>query len=157
LCTCHAPILPFDAHPVRTGWLQLGKLRCACGPADPRPQHLTHRPEIQILAPLEEIDYRAVVVVIPQREEDIMAIAIALNDDLGGATPQHRASPPALAAVDLIAQTDSKMLQIDLPFENLEFAILASHRNTFSFPIARSSPGSPEPLPVWCANSAGHT
>src|ERR1019366_4761589 len=40
--------------------------------------------------------------VIPHREENIMAIAVALDDDLVGAAPQHRATPPTLAPVYLI-------------------------------------------------------
>ena len=68
-----------------------------------------------------------------------MAIAIALDDDLVGAAPQHRASPPALAPVDLIAKTDGKLAQINLPFEGIEFAIRILIENTFSFPIAHFS------------------
>jgi hypothetical protein len=37
-----------------------------------------------------------------------MAIAIALDDDLVGAAPQHRASAPVLAPVDLIAKGHGK-------------------------------------------------
>ena len=40
-----------------------------------------------MLAPLDEIDHGTVVVVIPQREENVMTIAIALDNDLVGATP----------------------------------------------------------------------
>src|SRR6266496_6587855 len=62
-----------------------------------------------------------------------MAIAIALDDDLVGLAPQHRASAPALVAVDLIAKAHSKFAEIDLPFEGVEFAILIiliPHRKT---------------------------
>ena len=84
-----------------------------------------------MLASLHEIDHRAVVVVIPQREENVMAIAIALDDDLVGGTPQHRASPPTLAPIDLIAETLGKLPQIDVSFESLEFTILVDHRDIF--------------------------
>src|SRR6266496_331088 len=59
-----------------------------------------------------------------------MAIAIALDDDLVGLAPQHRASAPALVAVDLIAKAHGKFAEIDLPFEGVEFAILIPHRKT---------------------------
>src|SRR5207253_10032477 len=59
-----------------------------------------------------------------------MAIAIALDDDLVGIAPQHRASAPALVAVDLIAKAHGKFAEIDLPFEGVEFAILIPHRKT---------------------------
>src|SRR5258708_15722163 len=59
-----------------------------------------------------------------------MAIAIALDDDLIGIAPQHRASAPALVAVDLIAKAHGKFAEIDLPFEGVEFAILIPHRRT---------------------------
>ena len=90
-----------------------------------------------MLAPLQKIDDGAVVAVIPHREENVMAIAIALDDDLVGAAPQHRASPPALAPVDLIAKAHGKLAQINLPFESFEFRILVDHPEHFSFPIAR--------------------
>src|SRR5437764_10914773 len=59
-----------------------------------------------------------------------MAIAIALDDDLVGTAPQHRASSPALVPVDLIAKGHGKFAEIDLPFEGVEFAILIPHRKT---------------------------
>src|SRR5664279_5014231 len=59
-----------------------------------------------------------------------MAIAIALDDDLVGAAPQHRALAPALAPVDLIAKAHGKFAEIDLPFEGVEFAILIPHWKT---------------------------
>src|SRR5271165_5508115 len=67
-------------------------------------------------------------------EKNVMAIATALDDDLVGAAPQHRASSPALAPVDLIAETDSKLAQINLPFEGVEFAILVHHLKHLFFP-----------------------
>src|SRR5260370_12223788 len=134
----HAPILAFHTHPVRVGWLQLGKLRWGGRPADPWAEDLAHRAEAQILSPLQKIDEGAVVAVIPHREENIMAIAVALDDDLVGAAPQHRAAPPALAPVHLIAETDGELAQINLPFEDVEFGILV-HQKHLSFPIARSS------------------
>src|SRR5260370_22589892 len=67
-----------------------------------------------------------------------MPIAMALDDDLVGVAPQHRASPPTLAPVHLIAETDGKLAQINLPFEGIEFAVLI-HNNTYSFPIAHFS------------------
>src|ERR1017187_8655555 len=67
-----------------------------------------------------------------------MAIVVALDYNLVRVAPQHRASPPALAPVHLIAQTDGKLAQIHLPFEGIEFAI-PIHKNTFSFPIAHFS------------------
>ena len=60
----HATVLRFHAHPVRTGRFQLAKLSWHGGPADPWPKNLTHRAEIQILPPLQEIDDRAVVAII---------------------------------------------------------------------------------------------
>jgi len=110
---------------------RLGRLRGACRPADPWPENLTHSPQTQMLASLHEIDHRTVVVVIPQREENVMTIAIALDDDLVGGTPQHRAPPPTLAPVDLIAETLGKLPQIDVPFESIEFTILVDHRDIF--------------------------
>jgi hypothetical protein len=58
---------------------------------------------------LQKIDDRAVVTVIPHREEYIMTIAVALDDDLVAAAPQHRASPPTLAPVQLVAETDGEL------------------------------------------------
>ena len=52
-----------------------------------------------------------------------MAIAIALDDDLVGIAPQHRASTPALAPVDLIAKAHGKLAQINPPFEGIQLAI----------------------------------
>jgi len=146
-------------------WAPTRKLRWGGRPADPGPEDLAHRTEVQILASLQEIDNGAVVPVIPHREENVMAMVVALDDDLVRAAPQHRASPPALAPVHLIAQTDGKLAQIYLPFEGIEFAI-PIHKNTFSFPIAHFSfpaatevmgPLPPYPPPAWCANCAGRT
>src|ERR1035438_8440128 len=113
-----------------------------CGGRADRPnpwaEDLAHRAEGQILAPLQKIDEGAVVAVISDREENIMAIAVALDDDLVGAAPQHRASPPALAPVHPIAETDGELAQINLRFENLEFALLV-HQHTFSFPDRKST------------------
>ena len=117
--------------PVRAGWRQLGKLRCARRPADPWPKNLTHSPQTQMLASLHEIDHGAVVVFIPQREENVMTIAIALHDDLIGGIPQHRAPSPTLAPVDLIAEALGKLPQIDVSFESIEFTILVDHRDIF--------------------------
>ena len=146
-------------------WAPTRKLRWGGRPADPGPEDLAHRTEVQILASLQEIDNGAVVPVIPHREENVMAMVVALDDDLVRAAPQHRASPPALAPVHLIAETDGKLAQVNLPFEGIEFAILV-HKNTFSFPIAHFSfPAHgaigplppPYPPPAWCANCAGRT
>jgi hypothetical protein len=64
VCVCHAPVRACDTHPVRPGRLQFGKVRGDRRPADPWPQHLTHRTEAQSLAPLQKIDDGAVVPVI---------------------------------------------------------------------------------------------
>jgi hypothetical protein len=75
-----------------------------------------------------------------------MAVSMAFDHDLVAAAPQHCAPPPALAPVDLIAQTDGKLAQINLPLEGIELDIRIP-QNTFSFPIAHFSflqiPGSP--------------
>jgi hypothetical protein len=75
------------------------------------------------LPPLQEIDEGAMVIVVSHGEEHIVAIPVALDDDLVGAAPQHRAAPPALAPVHLVAQTDGKLAQINPPFEGIELAI----------------------------------
>src|SRR5450755_2850956 len=62
-----------------------------------------------------------------------MAIAVAFDDDLVVAAPQHRASPPALRPIHLIAETNGELAHINLPFESLEFGILA-HQSTPLFP-----------------------
>src|SRR5207302_823003 len=49
---------------------------------------------------------------------------------LVGAAPQHRAAPPALAPVHLVAQTGRKLAQINPPFEGLELAIRV-HKTPF--------------------------
>src|SRR5664279_807906 len=129
----HATVLAFHTHPVRAGRLQLGKLRWANRSADPWPEHLTHRAQAQILPPLQKIDDRAVVAVIPHREENMMAIAVAFDDDLVVAASQHRASPPTLAPIHLIAETNGELAHINLSFESVEFGILA-HQSTPLFP-----------------------
>src|ERR1022692_3316034 len=134
----HAAVRAFDTHPIRAAWLQRGKLRWGGRSADPGPQDLAHCTEVQVLAPLQEIDNGAVVPVIPHREENVMAIGVALDYNLVRVAPQHRASPPVLAPVQFIAETDGKLAQIHLPFEGIEFAI-PIHKNTFSFPIAHFS------------------
>ena len=80
-----------------------------------------------MLAPLQKVNDGAVVGIVPHREENVMTIAIALDDDLIGAAPQHRAAPPTLAPVDHIAETQCKLAQINLPFEVLELAIPIDH------------------------------
>src|ERR1017187_10479258 len=135
LCVGHAAVRAFDTHPIRAGRLQRGKLRWGGRPADPGPEDLAHCTEVQVLASLQEIDNGAVVPVIPHREEDVMAIVVALDYNLVRVAPQRCASPPALAPVHLIAQTDGKLAQIHLPFEGIEFAI-PIHKNTFSFPFS---------------------
>ena len=49
-----------------------------------------------MLATLQKIDDAAVVPVIPHREENIMAVAVALDHDLVRAVPQKRAPSPAI-------------------------------------------------------------
>ena len=75
--------------------------------------------------------------VISHREENIMAIAVALDHDLVAAAPQHRASPPTLTPVHRIAETDGELAQINLPFEGIESRHPGSPKTHFSFPIAR--------------------
>ena len=84
-----------------------------------------------MLPPLQKIDDRAVVAVIPHREENIVAIALAFDDDFVAAAPQHRTSPPALAPVYLIAQADGELTHINLPFEGIEFVILVRQDTPF--------------------------
>jgi hypothetical protein len=60
-----------------------------------------------------------------------MAIAVALDDDLVAAAPQHRTTPPALLPVHLVAETGSKLAQINLTFEGVEFSIRVPHKHTF--------------------------
>ena len=71
----------------------------------------------------QKIDNGAVVPVIPHREENVMAIVVALDYNLVRVASQHCASPPALAPVHLIAETDGELAQINLPFEGIELAI----------------------------------
>src|SRR6266508_4328576 len=99
-----------------------------------------------MLAPLREIDNSAIVIVVPHREEHIMAIPVALDDDLVGAAPQHRAAPPTLAPVHLVAQTDGKLAQINPPFEGIELSI-RPHKTPFPslLPIFLSLIGSVPP------------
>ena len=93
-----------------------------------------------------------------------MTIKIALDDDLVGAAPQHRASPPTLAPVHFIAETDGKLAQINLPLEGFKLHILARQEH-FSLPIALFFllfhgdhwPSTTAAAAAWCANSAGRT
>ena len=62
-----------------------------------------------MLPPLQEINDRAVIAVISHREENIMAVTVALDDDLVAAAPQHRTSPPTLTPVHRIAETDGDL------------------------------------------------
>jgi hypothetical protein len=64
-----------------------------------------------------------------------MAIATALDDDLVGAAPQHRASPPALAPVDLIAKAHGKLAQIYLPFEGFQLRCQCRDKTPAILPV----------------------
>src|SRR5215467_271167 len=59
-----------------------------------------------------------------------MAIAVALDDNLVGVTPEHGASAPTFPPVDLITETHGKLAQIDLPFKGVELPILVRHKTT---------------------------
>ena len=72
-------------------------------PADPWPQLFPDLTKTQALAMLDEINHRAVVLVVPDREIDVVAIAIELDDHLIAAVPHHRGTTPALALVEGIA------------------------------------------------------
>src|ERR1700687_3027907 len=115
-----------------------------------------------MLGPRQEIDDGAAGGGIPHREENIMAVAVALDHDLVRVAPQHRASPPAIATVPFIAETDGTLAQIDLPFEGIEFAIPIHKKHLFlpycPFFFSRRhgviGPLPSYPPPAWCANCA---
>ncbi len=88
-----------------------------------------------MLTVLKEIDDRAIVRIIPYREENIMAVAVALDHDLVGTAPHDRAPAPAIALVDHIAQAGGELAHINVPLEGLQLPIFIHQGLPISFSL----------------------
>src|ERR1017187_9468861 len=131
----HAPVFSFDLHPVFRGFFQRGKPGQGSGsPADPWPQLLADLAQAQALALLHEIDDRAVIPVVPDREIYVVAVAIELDDHLVPAVPHHSGPAPALALVERVTLIGRVLTQVDFCFEILQLAI--PRHDVFSLPSA---------------------
>src|ERR1035438_9351825 len=120
----HAPVFSFDLHPVFRGFFQRGKPGQGSGsPADPWPQLLADLAQAQALALLHEIDDRAVIPVVPDREIDVVAVTIEFDNHLVTAVPHDRGPAPAFALVEGIALFRRVLAQVDIALEVFQLVV----------------------------------
>src|ERR1035437_45812 len=120
----HAPVFSFDLHPVLGGFFQRGKPGQGSGsPADPWPQLLADLAQAQARALLHESEDRAVIPVVPDREIDVVAVTIELDNHLVAAVPHDSGPAPAFALVEGIALFRRVLAQVDFALEVFQLAI----------------------------------
>ena len=102
---------------MRAGWVR--------GSAHPRPERLTSPAKVKTLPVLDEVDDRAVVGIVPDREiNPVPAAGIPADDDLVATRAAHSdAVPAALAAVEDIALRRRVFGQVDLLLEVVDFLL----------------------------------
>src|SRR5947209_7328755 len=139
----HSLVFALDLRAVFGGYSQRreSQVKRRRRPAEPLAQFLARLAEAQSLAVMDEINDRAVIRIVAHREVNVMAVSIALDDDLVAAPAHDRGAAPALALIELIAYRDGILPQIDVSFELVQLRVQPSLRLKSSVQFPSPYPG----------------